>query len=763
MIHPLHLLVLLFGFVVFVSSASAQPDPRSKAGGPPPTSPERLPQGISREEMWPAPTAEDWKRPCLIKWQRSWADALEVSRETGKPILVCVSMDGEIASEHYAGIRYRDPGIARLYEPYVCVIASVYRHTPRDHDEQGNRIPCPRFGTVTCGEHIAIEPVLYKDYFEGQRIAPRHIAVETDGSETYDIFYAWDTDSVFTTIRDDIARRPEIPRNIVRGDRPIVERVASRDIADRLAVEAAYKEGDRGMKRVLLEAAIEHPEAAQIDLLRQAVFGFDIELSRLARIALSKSESVSAYKLIAEALRVPMEAEERDSLIRALARIGESSPRARMLAVVHQGLTAGSGAIDVVEWAKALDDAGSDETPLDRAALEDRIANQTAAFTSNDPGMLIDLAEAFLILAYDQRETEPRYAEYLFKDARQVGLEAEKQGGEGWRMHAAIALSNYHLGNKEAAYARSGSAVADMPPGEPGWDAVAVLEIFAEARWKAIAGAVKDLRDWEAWSLAFQGTGKWLADVNAAYSVLEHHPLSRDEHFSAHYDFLKILEATGHAARILDAGLARFPDSNALHYRLRGRILREKGVDGLETVYAEMLRKAQATTNLEWYAGYASIVAAEFHRRRNRDTQSLDAYNRAIEYFERWIQGFPDERASADHYVALAIAGRARMSLERQKYESALEELLACFKRKPDAAATLDGLNISAVDTARMLLQRLRSQGREELASRLQAALDQLDPELLRLPAYDEGEGPRRPSGERGQGRRGRGRPRRGG
>jgi peroxiredoxin (alkyl hydroperoxide reductase subunit C) len=39
-----------------------------------------------------------------------------VSRETGKPILVCVNMDGEVASEHYAGIRYRQPEIAKLYE-----------------------------------------------------------------------------------------------------------------------------------------------------------------------------------------------------------------------------------------------------------------------------------------------------------------------------------------------------------------------------------------------------------------------------------------------------------------------------------------------------------------------------------------------------------------------------------------------------------------------------------------------------------------------
>ena len=75
--------------------------------------------GISREEMWFAPTEEDWAKPCLVTWERSWDDALTVARETGKPILICVNMDGEIASEHYAGIRYRQPDIAALYEPYA--------------------------------------------------------------------------------------------------------------------------------------------------------------------------------------------------------------------------------------------------------------------------------------------------------------------------------------------------------------------------------------------------------------------------------------------------------------------------------------------------------------------------------------------------------------------------------------------------------------------------------------------------------------------
>ena len=147
-------------------------------------SPAQAGQAVMREQMWPAPTAEDWEKPCLVLWERTFEDALAVARRTGKPLMVCVNMDGEIASEHFAGIRYRTPETARLFEAYVCVMASVYRHTPRDFDAQGVRVPCPRFGTVTCGEHIAIEPLLHERYFEGRRVAPRHIMLELDGSES---------------------------------------------------------------------------------------------------------------------------------------------------------------------------------------------------------------------------------------------------------------------------------------------------------------------------------------------------------------------------------------------------------------------------------------------------------------------------------------------------------------------------------------------------------------------------------------------------
>ena len=688
--------------------------------------------------MWPAPTAEDWKKPCLITWQRTWEDAQELSRETGKPILVCVNMDGEIASEHYAGIRYRQPEIVKLYEPYVTVIASVYRHTPRDHDDEGQRILCPRFGGVTCGEHIAIEPGLYGKFMDTKRIAPRHIGIELDGEEMYDVYYAFDTDSVFAAIRDGMAEREDTSKPPLRGDRSLVERVASRDSRDQTAVEKAYQEGDTELRRALLEAAIAEGDKASVDLLRLAIFGFDVELSKLARQALAASGSAGATDLITDALRVPMGPGERNGLIGALERIGNTSPKARTLAAVHRGLATGSETVDVQTWVKAFGEGQVETSAIDRYMVDSKLASQNEVLHAADAGQLLDLAEAFLARAFETQglainaSAEQEQSRLLFMDAQRTARESEKLGESGWRVHAVLALSSYYLKNNEEAHERAETAVKALPTGAPDWNAMAVLELFAKLRCQVIAKAVEEKKAWPP---------EWLTDVNAACSVLARHPFGTDAQIAWHYDILKWLKAHGQADRVLHEGLVRFSDSWQLHTRLRGSILREKGVEGLEPVYEGLLQEDDAGPNIEWYAGYASFITAEFRRRRGRDTEAMEAYKRAMDHYERAIEANPDSQDTSDQYIAMARGGRARIALENKDYEQAVAELLESFQRKPAAAANLDGLNISAVDTAKMLLARLRENQRTELATQVQKALDALDPELLLLPAY-EGRGP---------------------
>ena len=706
--------------------------------------------GVSREEMWYSPTEEDWAKPCLIQWQRTWDDALGVAKESGKPILICVNMDGEIASEHYAGVRYRQPEIAALYSPYVSVMASVYRHTPRDHDDEGNRIPCPRFGGVTCGEHIALEPVLFDKFFEGERVAPRHIMYELSGGEQYDVYYAFDTDSVFAAVREGIENRAPVEPALNRGDRSIFERVASRETLDRLEVEAAYRSGDKVVRRRLLEAAGSFKDVPQIDLLRLALFGDDLELREVAWDVLIMDPTPNSISLIGDVLDLPLDAADREALIAVLVQLSESSPEARTLAAVYQGLGGGSAKVDAGRWETALQYAAAQTKPRDVASrLEEGEVKAKAA----DPEALLVMAEGYLSLAAHPTANED-YSKLLFADARVAVDEAEAAGASGWRVAAVKALSSYYLGEREEAYALAEEAVGGLPEDANAWSSAAALGLFAEIRQRDIANAANSKRPWDP---------EWLADLNNAYGVLAKHPHGTDLHAANHYDFIAALKAFRDAESILQRGLARFPDSQALHARLRQQLLFRRGVsglNGLEATYAEMLRAEDATPNLPWFAGYASLVAAEFMRRRGSDDEAVLAYDRAIAHFEDSIISNPKNGPSASHYVALCLGGQARIALEAGESARAVELIVGSFTRNADAASSLDGLNLSTVDTAKMVRAKLIESGEEDSLLRLQAALDALDPKHLELPAY-EGAGPT-PQPGRGQGRRqgGRGRQR---
>lgn len=726
-------------------SGAAEPQGDPRAPGAPSKdalrmgSPAQLPATASRETMWPAPTADDWKLPCLVAWQRSFDDARRVAQATGKPLLICVNMDGEIASEHYAGIRYRRPETARLYEPYVCVIASVYRHNPRDYDDAGQRIPCPRFGTVTCGEHIAIEPGLYETYFEGSRIAPRHIMVELDLKKTYDVYFAWDTQTIFTALEKGIADRPA-PPPLVEHDRPVVERVASADAADRVLVERTYAQGTREVRRALLERALVVRDLDQVDLLRQAIFGLDVELARLARRALVQCTTESAVDLIAEALKLPLDAAERGELVAAAARLAEKFPRARMIVAVNQGLAGSSKLIDADAWSQA---ATSDTGRGARATYEaaSRLETQLAAADARpeDAAARLALAETFHARAEAARG-QRGFARVLVEDAQRTAREAEALGARGYALEGLLAVCASELGARPEALAHAVKAVEAglPPPASDGIDAAAaraaaVFALFAEARQGAIARAFRERQPWPP---------EWLSDIHAAYAVLARHPLGTDAHAAAHYDFLRWLGATPRATQVLERGLERFPESPLLHERLRRELLATRGAAGLEAGYAERLARAGASPALEWFAGYAALVAAEHQRRASAMDAALAAYDRAREHFARYSAAFPANAENAEHYTALAYAGRARIAFERGDLERATLELLASFHARPSAAASADGLNVTAVDTAKMLRARLvapenASPVNTALVTELDAALAALDPALLELPAYE--------------------------
>lgn len=761
--------------------------------------------GLTREQMWSAPTAADWAKPCLVPFQRSWEDALALSRETGKAILICVNMDGEIASEHYAGVRYRQPEVAALYEPYVCVIASVYRHTPADYDAAGRRILCPRFGSVTCGEHIAIEPILYERFFDETRVAPRHIMVELDGSESYDVFYAFDTASVFQRIQRGISERVAEPKPAIRGDRSVLERIASPDNRDRSAVELAYLAADANGRRALLTAALEAQDAASADLLRLAIFGLDPELAQLSRQGLAQRNDETAVELIGEALGTPLAAGEQAALLAALDRLSERSDRARNLAAVQRGVQQRSGSLDSAAWQQRLAAASAPRTEAELAYSLSAPDNGTAN-GEQAAKRLIEKATAFYELAL-QPGTDSEYAQLMRADAERLLNAARAAGVENFQslaLEAALLLERGDEPKARAAAVRAltwapaganpdaapageaqaatntaettpaSNPLSDLSPADLAAPTTAVaLDLFALARQSEIRRAQRERRDWPP---------TYLADINAAYEVLARHPAGQANQAARHYEFLWTLGAKGPAIAALERGLKRFPRSSELHQRWRAALLVQQGAEALEQRYQQLLKEQGNDPAVADFAGFAELLVAENHRQARRLDAALLAYSRGAEIYGQALAQLEvlarrDPSAEAGessvtaaktepqtpasnplpalgsaeqeqlriqvvHFLAMAEAGIGRVHFELQQDAQAVEALLASFKRSPRSSNLPDGLNLTAVDTAKSLLARLTTNGQTELAQSLQAGLDDLaalDPSLLELPAYERG------------------------
>jgi tetratricopeptide (TPR) repeat protein len=533
-------------------------------------------------------------------------------------------------------------------------------------------------------------------------------------------------------VREGRANFPPAKPPIVRGDRPILERVASRHIADRTAVENAYLNGDEETRRSLLEAAIMNGDAAQVDLLRLAIFGLNVDLSRTARSALAQVKTPDAAELVNDALQVPLEPTERDALIGTLKRLGEASVRARWLAGVHQGLAGTSTVVNAEAWSGLATARRAPAPAFARGALPSHVEEQARAAYERpkDPAPRLEFAESNLALALAAPRvyaTNPRIARlvsrHLFQDALRLAKEAEALGAKGWRLNPVLALALYYSGDRAEAYPRAEAAMKDIPPGDTSWASMAVVTIFAEARWKAIKVAVKEQNDWPT---------EWLSDVHSAYTVLMRHPLGTDGQVVWHYELLDWLGSRWRAMRVLYEGLERFPDSARIHEKFRERLLKYVGADGLEAAYDKLLDENGDPARLEPFAGLASIAAADIYRSKREYDKAQAAYSRAIAHYELAINADPGNREASDHAIALALAARARVAYQLGDDERALKEILASFARRPESAGSRDGPGITPGETAQMLLNRLRERKKDELAKELAAALAKIDPELLR-------------------------------
>ncbi len=677
-------------------------------------------------------TETDRARPPLVRWQRTVADALAVQATTGKPLLLCVNMDGESASESLAWLRYREPEFAALTDGFVPLIASPDRHNPRDYDDDGRRIPCPRFGRVVCSEHVDVEPLLFERWFGGRRVAPRHVGVSASGAILFDVFLVQDLAAVDRALREHgVAAEPLAdPRAMSESELLESPAAAHREHLEALFDGVAPAERARLAALALSdERATQHPA-----LVRAALEGGAAEARSAATDAVARRPAAVPHDVLLLALR---EAWGRPGALGALvdalrdvaaaaeaAGDEERARRTRRLRRAFEGLRVEARLVDADRWRLALA-AGPVAVVAaggDYDALVERLGelDEQIAADGEDPELRVLQARTALqcALVLIQSGRDPAF---VLQDAQRWAERALEPGRPSAVATALLCRASWLLNEPERAL-RAGCAALPLLLDQATTPLAAeVLRIVALGRTRGVYAALAADEELPA---------AWIAEADAAFELLGSHPSIRETDVTNYLDFLGTLEAWGPQARILRAGVRRFGSSPTLHAYLRAQLLRDGGADELSAAYDELVRASGRDATLVWFAGLAGLFTAE-REVANRDREAaLAAYDECAALFSESMASAPQFASSASHYECLALAGAARQHAEAGALDAAAQAIGAAIEAAPSSAESSDGLGNTPSATARDVVRRLRAAGREQDAQALLGRLAALGLEL---------------------------------
>jgi len=659
----------------------------------------------------PAHTEEEPKTYAepLMPWQRSLDDALVLSKRLQKPLLLCVNTDGEQASESLAARRYRDPEFAALADGFIPLLASPDKHNARDYDDRGRRIHDPKFGRLTDLEHIDIEPRLYERYFNGQRVAPRHIGVAPDGTILFDLFLLNDLSVIDRHLRkhgnfDVEAVDPASQDEAALLDNP--------DAVARDILEATYAEGDEDTRRRLANAAMDssrttqHPELIRMALRDDAP---DIRTTALASVAAFADRM--PIEMFPEAMRVAADDPNALAAIGAALRdvtvgLDETAVvRPRRLARVSDALIR-RPALDVELWLAALRGVQTAPEPavenvddLYRALSEIDVVRSARP---NDARPQLFFSRTALRLAQHLIDTGGNPS-FILEDARAAAEKAVELDLENPLSWAYLARSAYLLADFEMAGKAAARALPRLVDRAEQPIVAQVLDAFIRSRTRLVYAALGSDEGWPA---------AWVSDLGAAQRIQLAHPLTTDAVAQAAFETQAQLELYALQGEFLAAAVERFPASANLHHYLRWQRLRDVGAAGLVQTYSELKVADGERPTLAWFAGLAAFRAAE-HLVENRQPQeALAAYESSIQRFSDSVDQEPSFAASADYYVALAWAGMARLHLDSGDLDAAVVALRESVEVDAGVLEDPDGLGNSPGATGRAIARALRQDGR---------------------------------------------------
>ena len=655
----------------------------------------------------------------VMPWQRDLDDALALSRATGKPLLVCVNTDGEQASDALASRRYHDPDFAALVQGFIPVLASPDLHSAlpdgADRDSRGRRVLCPRFGRLVCGEHVAIEPLVFARWFDGTRVAPRHVGVSPDGKVLFDLYLLNDLSKIDRALEQHGRFDVSLPDPASLDDAALLE---SRDAAARVLLEQRFPAADEATRLAWL-ASVGTKGLHQPTLLHLGLRDPSAAVRAAAFEALAAMAASAPVALLVEGSRQGWDRPALfDGLVKALARAGvgdAGDPHALRLATLLGAARSPSSVVDRSAWSAALAGPPFMELPaLDGDELYEWVGRlgdelerspDDVELRATLAGALLDMADSYVAAGTDD-------VGWLWESALEEARRATAMTDAPPLAWASLARADWYLGGSDVAADAASRALPGLLDEAGSLLACDLLDLLVQTR---SAQALAALDAGEAWPDA------WLADAVAAAQVLVRHPRAADWQVASALDVLGGLELDALHARLTREAIVRFPSSGALHEHLRWSLLRDGDAAAVVAAYDALALGGGRSTQL-WFSAYAALAAGDHLRDEGRGDEAAAVYRTSLERFA----GVSIERtlAGTDDFMGLAHAGLARVALADGRPDDAAAELGLALAAGPGCVDLPDGAGVTPAETAGAVAAALRRGRQPERALALEQLVD---------------------------------------
>ena len=610
-------------------------------------------------------TSEELARSPAMPWQRNLEDALALSKQTGKPLLVCVNADGESASDRLASGQYADPEFVELVRGFIPVLASPFPHTNGSAGPRGERLECPRFGHLVCTEHINGEPELHRLYFSDQRVAPRHVGVSPQGEILFDLYLLQDLGVIGRTLQKHGKYDTQLPDPTEASDQELWN---SQDAAFRRELRKRFAAGNVEVRTAFVnwafsrQRAVQHPEILSLGLydssaaVRKAAAEHAIDSMTLETVDqaprvrwIAANDGALRQKLIVRLWMLADATEETSGTIRA-----------RRLARVYSALE-GDSPLDAQRWRSNLAGAPlltANSSPSDGAALELALEQVSALLSEapNDPELNGILAQTALRMAMRAISGEGGGSpQYLLQDAEVAAQRVlEIRPGDVLAL-SVLARAQWWSSKAEEAANNAAAVLPSCAPLAASPVTAELLDILAKGRENTLKPALGTKAGWPK---------TWLTEAVAARRIQIALPSVSVEQVIAGISLLGELEDYRAQAELISFGIKRFPTSNDLHAWLRWQILRD-GSDSLtragalEAAYQELETPDGVEPTWLWYKGLGLRTAGDTYVEQGDLEKAAAAYAASIDSFEQsitWNASFAD---SANEHIL-----QARASLE---------------------------------------------------------------------------------------------------